>query len=98
MPNTSWSGTRTPIPKATRQRILRRDSYTCQACHGALCGNTSLQVDHSTPVAEGGTDDDSNLATIGAEPCHRRKTEAERKRGLARRNPKRRPEPHPGMR
>jgi len=82
---TSWSGTRQPIPKATRKRILQRDDYRCQLCQGTRCGNHPLHVDHRVPVAEGGTHDDTNLWALGAYPCHAEKTRAEQARGRARR-------------
>ena len=97
MGNTSWSGTRTPLPKTTRSRIKRRDRWTCQKCGGAICGNRDLQVDHRIPVAEGGGDDDANLWTLG-DDCHRQKTRAERQRGIQRRSPRRKADPHPGLR
>lgn len=48
--------------KRQRFRIFSRDGYTCRYC-GAQPPNVTLQVDHVIPVAEGGTDDDSNLIT-----------------------------------
>lgn len=93
----SWSGNRTPIPKTTRLRILTRDQHTCQLCQGARCNNQHLEIDHRVPVAEGGSDDDTNLWTLGKHPCHTDKTRAEQARGRARRNPRRPPEPHPGL-
>jgi 5-methylcytosine-specific restriction protein A len=39
----------------------------------------AAQVDHITPVAEGGTDADSNLQAI-CKACHDLKTQAEAKR------------------
>jgi 5-methylcytosine-specific restriction protein A len=93
-----WDPTRRSVPTTTRTRIIRRDHHTCQACAGTRCENQHLEIDHRIPHAEGGTDHDSNLWTLGARPCHAEKTDAERRRGIARKNPKRQPERHPGLR
>lgn len=45
-----------------RWKILRRDKFICQYC-GQAAPNVQLEVDHKVPLADGGTDDDSNLAT-----------------------------------
>jgi 5-methylcytosine-specific restriction endonuclease McrA len=51
-------------------------------CH--VCDRPGAdQVDHVVPLAEGGADEDWNLAPIHSEPCHRRKTAAEAKRARA---------------
>ncbi|WVX88057.1 HNH endonuclease [Arthrobacter phage TforTroy] len=79
-----------------RVRVLRRDSYKCQArdSRGIKCGEWANQVDHIEPG-----DDHSyeNLQSL----CrwhHARKSSAE---GAAARRPRprqrREPEPHPGM-
>lgn len=58
------------------KRILERYLY---ACH--YCGHKGAdQVDHVVPLAEGGADEEWNLAPIHAEPCHREKTAAEARR------------------
>jgi 5-methylcytosine-specific restriction protein A len=47
-------------------------------CH--ICGRKdATQVDHVIPLAEGGPDDETNLAPIH-EDCHRAKTQAEARR------------------
>ena len=91
MTNTSWSGNRTPFPKATRRRILNRDR-TCRHCRK----HPATIADHIVPVAEGGTDDERNGQGLCA-PCHDVKTKAERLRGLARVAPRRPTERHPGL-
>lgn len=60
----------------TRKRILDRDENLCQPCLKA--GRTSLgnQVDHITPKAQGGGDNDENLQAICI-ACHRVKTQRE---------------------
>lgn len=60
------------VSKRLRYEILRRDSHTCRYC-GASAPDTPLRVDHVTPVALGGTDEPSNLAT-SCEPCNSGKT------------------------
>lgn len=53
------------VSKRLRYEILRRDSHTCRYC-GASAPDVPLRVDHVTPVALGGGDEPSNLATS----CH----------------------------
>ena len=78
---------------AIRRRILQLDAHTCYVCQGQ-----ATTVDHVIPVAEGGTHNDDNLAAI-CQPHHDIKSEAERRRGYARRKPrvstKRKAEAHP---
>ena len=45
-----------------RYQILERDEFTCQGC-GQYAPNVMLEVDHIVPVAEGGTDVETNLRT-----------------------------------
>jgi 5-methylcytosine-specific restriction endonuclease McrA len=42
-----------------RERILKRDGYTCQEC-----GNEGNSVDHIIPRSAGGSDDDWNLQCL----------------------------------
>ncbi|MGW2721365.1 HNH endonuclease [Streptomyces sp. NPDC001492] len=53
------------VSKRLRYEILRRDSYTCRYC-GRSAPEVPLRVDHVTPVALGGGDEPTNLATS----CH----------------------------
>ncbi|MEX1669131.1 HNH endonuclease [Zhongshania guokunii] len=73
--------------RSKRQRIFERDNYLCQihlergelepvALHGARHG----VCDHIIPIAEGGTESDSNLQTI-CQSCDKAKTNAEAQRG-----------------
>lgn len=50
------------VSKRLRYEILRRDSYTCRYC-GRSAPEVPLRVDHVTPVALGGGDEPTNLAT-----------------------------------
>jgi len=64
-----------------RKHILERDKHICQPCLAAGMLTThkrgaSLEVDHITPKAKGGTDDPENLQAI-CRPCHRDKTQRE---------------------
>jgi 5-methylcytosine-specific restriction protein A len=63
------------------KRVLERDYGICHVCRewGADA------VDHVTPLSQGGKDDESNLAPIHSEPCHRLKTAREAERGRGRR-------------
>lgn len=49
----------------TRFRILNRDGFRCRYC-GAGADTDRLHVDHITAVANGGTNEDENLATACA--------------------------------
>jgi hypothetical protein len=53
------------ISKATRFAILERDGFRCRYCGDSPKTNPDcvLELDHVTPVCEGGTDEPSNLAT-----------------------------------
>jgi 5-methylcytosine-specific restriction protein A len=57
----------------TRKRILNRDGRICYVC-GKPGADT---VDHIVPVAQGGSEADSNLSSIHDKPCHRTKTTRE---------------------
>lgn len=59
---------RKPIPKSIRFEVFKRDSFKCQYC-GAVAPDVLLQVDHIRPVADGGTNDITNLIT-SCEPCN----------------------------
>lgn len=62
------------VSKRLRYEILRRDNHTCRYC-GATAPDVPLRVDHVTPVALGGTDEPTNLAT-SCEPCNSGKSSA----------------------
>jgi 5-methylcytosine-specific restriction protein A len=59
------------------QEVLNQHGSICHVCGGAGAD----QVDHVVPVAEGGTEDRSNLRPIHGEPCHVEKTQREALRG-----------------
>lgn len=54
--------TRKPISNKLRFEVFKRDDFTCQYC-GAKAPDAVLHVDHIHPVAEGGTNDITNLIT-----------------------------------
>jgi len=53
---------RKSIGKRARFEVFKRDSFTCQYC-GVKAPDVILEVDHITPVAEGGSSDLLNLVT-----------------------------------
>lgn len=60
-----------------RQRIAVEQKFTCQRC-GCVWLPWRDQVDHRTPLEQGGSNDDSNLDLL-CEPCHKAKTAEETK-------------------
>lgn len=66
-PKKNGSGRR-PISWATRQWIKERDEFRCKMCNT----HENLTVDHIVSVAEGGTNDVSNLQTL-CQSCNSRK-------------------------
>lgn len=93
-----WTPGYKGISRKLRTQILNRDQYTCQTCgHEDKTGKT-LQVDHITNVAAGGTNQPTNLQTLCTN-CHKAKTHKENNVGKHRRvaqtyYPK---EQHPGL-
>jgi len=65
-----------------RKRIIARDPI-CKHCEAK--GKTTLTevIDHIKPLAEGGSNDDSNLMGL-CHPCHDAKTQAEAARAQGR--------------
>lgn len=63
---------RKPISKSLRFAVFARDAFTCRYC-GVQPGDVRLVVDHLIPVAQGGTNDESNLITA-CEPCNQGKS------------------------
>lgn len=50
------------LRKSVRFEVFKRDSFTCQYC-GQKSPDVVLEIDHITPVAEGGDNDILNLVT-----------------------------------
>jgi HNH endonuclease len=59
---------RKAISKTLRFEVFKRDSFKCQYC-GAEAPNVLLHIDHIKPVAEGGTNELTNLIT-SCMPCN----------------------------
>jgi hypothetical protein len=53
---------REPIRKSVRFEVFKRDSFACQYC-GEKAPDVVLEVDHITPVSDGGTNEILNLVT-----------------------------------
>lgn len=63
---------RNPIPQAFRHEVFLKDGFRCLEC-GATNKNSRLEIDHIIPVAQGGTNELSNLQTL-CEDCNRGKS------------------------
>jgi hypothetical protein len=53
---------RQPVKKSIRFEVFKRDSFTCQYC-GQKAPDVVLEIDHITPVADGGDNAILNLLT-----------------------------------
>jgi 5-methylcytosine-specific restriction enzyme A len=54
---------RIKIPDSVRKYVFERNNYQCQSC-GQTFGETKLSIDHIIPLAQGGSNDISNLQTL----------------------------------
>lgn len=63
--------------RAKRERILIRDAFACRSCSRVVSGHEA-NVDHITPLEEGGADNDANLQTL-CRSCHGVKTRGEQR-------------------
>jgi len=61
------------IPPEVRKYVFERNSYQCQSCQKIDLTAKNLQVDHIIPLAQGGSNDCSNLQTLCAK-CNREKS------------------------
>ncbi len=52
------------MTRALRQKIMRRDNYTCQMCGKYMPDEVGLQIDHIVPVSRGGKTIASNLRVL----------------------------------
>jgi len=55
---------RTPIPLATRYKVLARDRSVCRRCGRSAGNGLVLHVDHMNPVSRGGDNSLQNLWTL----------------------------------
>lgn len=62
---------RIKIPVEVRRYLLERNNYRCQSC-GKATQEGELTVDHIIPLANGGSNDISNLQTL-CRSCNSRK-------------------------
>ena len=59
-----------------RKRIMEAHNWLCQACKANGLIRIAKEVDHTIPLEDGGSDDDSNQRPLCLE-CHKAKTAAE---------------------
>lgn len=83
------------FPPKLRKKVFARDGHRCQI-GDVGCTIDATEVDHITPVFEGGTDSIDNGQAV-CSSCHRKKTEAEALRARAPFSRRRPPTPHPGV-
>jgi 5-methylcytosine-specific restriction enzyme A len=60
-----------------RERIFQRQNHLCLECLKQNRLRQCEELDHITPLCQGGTDDESNLAGL-CHDCHQAKTQAQR--------------------
>lgn len=63
---------RKSVSAKTRFEVFKRDAFKCQYCGKGVDAGAVLEVDHLTPVAEGGTNEIFNLVTA-CKDCNRGK-------------------------
>ena len=61
------------IPPEVKKFVFERNNYQCQSCNKIDLTAKNLQVDHIIALAQGGTNDMSNLQTLCAK-CNREKS------------------------
>ncbi|WP_288395881.1 HNH endonuclease [uncultured Acinetobacter sp.] len=73
-PKSNWGQGRGGRPwRRLKAKIHLMDKYTCQCC-GVV--TMELELDHIVNVAQGGSDDESNLQSLCVS-CHKEKTSKE---------------------
>jgi len=63
------------IPERVKREILDEQGWCCFACHQPV-SRDQIDVDHRTPLALGGSDDETNWVAL-CRPCHKQKTRAD---------------------
>lgn len=61
------------MTKKLRDKIKKRDNYTCQKCGKYMPDEVGLHIDHIIPVSKGGKSVESNLQVLCSK-CNGRKT------------------------
>ncbi len=85
-PRVAWLKQPNAAKRVTGRRLqtmrdrLFSDHPLCVECERLGRVTLATQRDHITPLAEGGTDDDSNVQGL-CRPCHEAKTQRESARG-----------------
>lgn len=90
-PRQAWQQRTGPTVERIRGRAGMRQRKAhltaepmCRTCYAqGIVTIEALEVDHITPLAEGGTDTHDNRQTL-CKPCHRAKTAQEASRGQRR--------------
>lgn len=62
---------RISIPPEVRDYVFQRDNYQCRSC-GKSKQETALEIDHIIAIAQGGSNDISNLQTL-CRTCNQQK-------------------------
>lgn len=57
---------------SVRERIMRRDNFTCRVCGKYMPDKVGIHIDHIVPVSKGGRTEDSNLR-VTCSVCNLRK-------------------------
>ena len=63
---------RQSIPDRIRHQVFKQDGYRCRECGASKDDGATLEIDHIVPIANGGTNDISNLQTL-CKKCNRGK-------------------------
>lgn len=52
------------MTRELRERIMRRDNYTCKICGKYMPDEVGLHIDHIIPVSKGGKSIEQNLQVL----------------------------------
>jgi 5-methylcytosine-specific restriction protein A len=83
----SWVKRPTATKRITGRRLQRARAELfarqplCEQCEAKGVVRLATQRDHRVPLAEGGTEDDTNVQAL-CDACHAAKSDGERRRGL----------------
>lgn len=81
--NKNWGKGRGGRPwRRLRKLVLDRDRYLCTLCFNAGILTEATEVDHIIGVAEGGTDELSNLRSV-CRKCHEKITAIQRSKATS---------------